>query len=181
MTSDLIKERYPFIIEVSGFTIEETGTDDKMKKSPSPADDATIIYSDCLLTHIAEPKETIEMTGIHSGEDIPTDSKTLSSHEESIRTEHSGPYYCPDCGQGQGYSLNSLQLHFARNKGFCKQDGSGRRFYTCPYCKSYFVDLRSLKRHNTKFGLRCKTWQISQNNRKLLHFQAGAVMPFIDY
>ena len=59
MTLDLIKERYPFITEVSGFTIEETGTNDKMKKSPSAADDATIIYSDCLLTHIAEPKETI--------------------------------------------------------------------------------------------------------------------------
>ena len=119
------------------------------------------------------------MTGIDSGEDIATNSKFLS-HEESIRIKPSGPYYCPDCGQGQGYSLNSLQLHFARNKGFCKQYGSGR-FYTCPYCKSDYVDLRTLKRHNTKFGLRCKTSQISKNNRKLLHFQAGAVMPFIDY
>ena len=69
MTLDLIKERYPFFTEVSGFTIEETGTDDKMNKSPSAADDPTIIYSDCLLTHIAEPKETIEITGIDSGED----------------------------------------------------------------------------------------------------------------
>ena len=34
MTLELLKERYPFITEVSGFTIEETGTDDKMKKSP---------------------------------------------------------------------------------------------------------------------------------------------------
>ena len=179
MTLDLIKERYPFITEVSGFTIEETGTDDKMKKPPSAADDATIIYSDCLLTHIAEPKETIGMTDIDSGEDIPTDSKTLSSHEESIRTEHSGPYYCPDCGKGQGYSLNSLQLHVAKNKGFCKQNNSGRTFYTCPHCKSDYVDLRSLKKHNTKFGLRCKTWQISKNNRKLPpNFQAGAVIPF---
>ena len=176
MTLDLIKERYPFITEVSGFTIEETGTDDKMKKSPSAADDATIIYSDCLLTHIAKPKETIEVTGIHSGEDIPTSSKTLSSHEESLRTVHSGPYYYPE-----GYSLNSSRLHIGKNKGFCKQDGSGRRFYTCPYCKSDYVDLRSLKGPNTKFGLRCKTWQISKNNRKLLHFQAGAVILFIDY
>ena len=182
MTLELLKERYPFITEVSGFTIEETGTNDEINKSPSAADDATIIYPDCLLTHIAEPKEIIGMTGIDSGEDIPTDSKTLSSHEESIRTEHIGPpYYCPDCGKGQGYSLNSLQLHFARNKGFCKQDFSGRTLYTCPYCKSDFVNLRNLKRHNTKFGRRCKTWQISKNGRKLLHFQAGAVMPFIDY
>ena len=181
LTLELLKERYPFITEVSGFTIKETGSNDEMKKSPSAADDATIIYSDCLPTHIAEPKETIEMTGIHSGEDIPTNSKALSSQEESIGTEHSGPYYCPDCGHGRGYSLNSLRLHIGKNKGFCKQDNSGRRFYTCPYCKSDFVELRSLKKHNTKFGLRCKTLQISENNRKLLHLQAGAVIPFIDY
>ena len=122
------------------------------------------------------------MTGIHSGEDIPTDSRTLSS-QESIRFEHSGPYYCPDCGQGQGqgYSLNSLRLHIWKNKGFCKHDNSGRTFYTCPYCKSDYVHLQNLKRHNTKFGHRCKIWQISKNNRKLLHFQAGAVIPFIGY
>ena len=173
MTLDLIKERYPFITEVSGFTIEETGTDDKMKKSPSAADDATIIYSDCLLTHIAEPKETIEMTGIHSGEDIPTDSKTLSSHEEAIRIEDSGPYYCPDCNKGLGYSLNALRYHITRNKAICKPDNFGRTLYTCPCCKTDYSYLRTLERHTTKFGDTCKTWQISMNNRRQFQFQAG--------
>ena len=163
MTLDLIKKRYPFITEVTGFTIEESGSDDRMKKSPSPADDDTSRSSDSLLTHIAEPKDTMEMTDNDSGEDIPTNIQTLPSHEESIRKEHSGPYYCPDCGQGLGYSLNALGIHIARRKGFCKQDNSGRTYYTCPYCHNDYLKLHSLKTHNTNYGLSCKTRQISMN------------------
>ena len=73
--------------------------------------------------------------------------------------------------EGQGYSLHALRVHIGRSKGFCKQHNPWRTFYTCPYCQTDYVHLRSLEIHNTNFGDTCKTWQIPFNNRR--HFQAG--------
>ena len=180
MTLDLIKKRYADIVEfpdfvitkVSSFAMEESGTDGKMEKSPSQTDDATIRSSDCLLTHIAE-------TGIHVGEDIPTNSKSLLSDTKSIKMEDNGPYYCPDCGKGLGYSINALRSHIGRNKGICKRRKSVRILYTCSYCNTDYSRLRTLERHNTKFGDTCKSWQISMNNRKQLQLLAGMCTIFL--
>ena len=88
---------------------------------------------------------------------------TLYNHIDMIASQGTGPYYCPECRTGLGYSMYSFRSHMGAFRGQCKIINAGKQFHRCQYCKTDFPDPRLLKTHNARFGGSCKAWQLSVN------------------
>ena len=85
-----------------------------------------------------------------------TNKQLISSMCDKLKSiQKHGPYSCPICGKGMGYSFLNLKKHMTRYKGHCKGACSIEKFCPCQYCGADFLSAIDLKRHNKLFGKRC--------------------------
>ena len=116
---------------------------------------------------MAESVQDMEVATNNSTVDKQT-NKFKSTLDDLITSQGKGPYFCPDCGKGTGYSIYAFKAHVANNQGLCKSINAGRKFYRCVHCKIDCSRPSDLKRHNSKFGDKCKGRYLSHRDKGIM-------------
>ena len=91
---------------------------------------------------------------------VPIKSSGLQSlfvNQKSVQGD--GPFFCPHCGRGVGYSFPRLKSHMTLYKGKCTDLYANKKFYSCQLCSADFLDLYRVRYHNIKFGNNCREWK----------------------
>ena len=108
-----------------------------------------------------------------------TNSTTPYALNDLITSQGTGPYYCPECSKGVGYSIHSFRSHFERSRGLCKSINATKRFHRCRYCMADFSILSSLRDHNARFGGKCKSWQLALNKGDIIdNFSKNLILKY---
>ena len=119
-----------------------------------------------------EPDKCDQMTDSVQDMEVATDNKQTKKFkftlDDLITSQGKGPYFCPDCGKGIGYLRHAFKAHVGYYQGRCKSINAGRKFDRCVHCKTDFSRSSRLNLHNTKFGAKCKTMHLSQNNKSIM-------------